>query len=96
MDIVRDFLSVVPDRLVFHYTGEDAFRGIITDKVIRATNILQLDDETELRYSIGLAQERIKALGILQSNEDIEFLNLLDQILSTIHKSLSLHFSNRA
>lgn len=85
MDI-KDFLSFVPDQHVFHYTDAKGFRGIITDRAIRATNILGLSDGDELRYGIHLAQCQMKNEEESTPKEDIGFLNLMNGLLNAIHQ----------
>tara|TARA_R110002012_G_scaffold313544_1_gene525231 strand:- start:53 stop:277 length:225 start_codon:yes stop_codon:yes gene_type:complete len=40
-----------PDKDLFHYTSADAFLGIMTNRVIWASNIALLNDEQEYRYT---------------------------------------------
>jgi hypothetical protein len=47
------------DKIIFHYTSLEGLLGIIESKSIWATNILYLNDASEMNYSIGLLREQI-------------------------------------
>lgn len=47
------------ERILFHYTSLEGLLGIISSKSIWATNVLYLNDASELNYSINLLREEI-------------------------------------
>jgi len=47
-------LSGDPPDVVYHYTTQDAFRGILQTKVIWASNALYLTDSSEINYGIDV------------------------------------------
>ncbi len=47
------------DKILSHYTSLEGLLGIIESKSIWATNILYLNDASELNYAIGLFREQV-------------------------------------
>ena len=47
-------------KLIYHYTSINGLIGIIERKSIWATNILYLNDASELNYSKNILKEEIK------------------------------------
>jgi hypothetical protein len=47
------------DKIIYHYTSLEGFLGIIESKSIWATNILYLNDASELNYSGDLLREQL-------------------------------------
>jgi hypothetical protein len=77
---------VVPDKILFHYTSEDGFKGIMTSKAIWATEIRSLNDESEIHYGIEFTQKYIEQLGTSLSNQDVELLTQVTRELDIISK----------
>ena len=50
-------VSGTPPDVVYHYTTQDAFRGILQTKAIWASNALYLSDSSELNYGIDLLND---------------------------------------
>lgn len=48
------------EKFLFHYTSLEGLLGIIENKSIWATNILYLNDASELHYSIGIFREQVR------------------------------------
>ncbi|WP_404366750.1 DUF2971 domain-containing protein [Marinobacter sp.] len=48
-----------PDKDLFHYTSADAFLGIMTNRVIWASNIAFLNDEKEYRYTTKILRPHL-------------------------------------
>ena len=48
------------DKVLFHYTSLEGLLGIIEKKSIWATNILYLNDTTELNYAMSLLEEQLQ------------------------------------
>jgi hypothetical protein len=67
------------DKLVYHYTSLQGLLGITESKAIRATNILYLNDASELDYSKSLFCEEIQHLR--KTNEKFKKHKTLDDSL---------------
>jgi hypothetical protein len=65
---------------LFHYTTQKGLFGITCDKVMWATDILYLNDSTEFRYTLDLIQEEIAELKKSTPNDDIFYLERIDDM----------------
>ena len=57
---LEEHLTSSPNGLLTHYTGEEAFNGIVRNKEIWMTNALYLNDSQELRWAFRTLALRIK------------------------------------
>jgi hypothetical protein len=74
----------IPDNL-HHYTSKEGLKGIIRDKKIWATNMLYLNDYSELRLPIDRAFCVINRLqGGLVSEEDKKFLDEIGTVFDSV------------
>jgi Protein of unknown function (DUF2971) len=72
------------EKLLFHYTSLEGLLGILESKSIWATNILYLNDVSELSYALGLLKEQIrniqKGLGNVLMHEYL-FFQILRELI---------------
>jgi hypothetical protein len=67
-------IGIRPARL-FHYTSQEGLLGIISSRVVWATNLLYLNDSSELLYGFTLARDVFKSmLADKNSKSVIDFL----------------------
>jgi hypothetical protein len=59
MDIAQKLLTEFPPQPVFHYTSLRGLHGIVHEKKIWATNVLYVNDSTEVQYAIDVARKEI-------------------------------------
>ena len=74
------------DKILFHYTSLIGIIGIISSKAIWATNILYLNDASELNYSLGLLKEEIVSFQKAIGNALIPEYAFYTQIIDNIYK----------
>ena len=76
------------EKILFHYTSLKGIIGIISSKAIWATNILYLNDASELNYSLGLLKEEIvgfqKVIGNALIPEYAFYTQMIDNIYEFI------------
>lgn len=76
------------EKILFHYTSLEGLMGITSSKSIWATNILYLNDASELNYSIRLFREQVikfqRAIGNALTPEYWFFETLMDNITTLI------------
>jgi hypothetical protein len=76
------------DKILYHYTSLEGLLGIIESKSIWATNILYLNDASELNYSMGLLIDQISTFknDITIDSEWLYRLNFYDRLIENINK----------
>jgi len=52
-----------PTMPLYHYTGEEALKGILSTERLWCFSHLHQSDRTEFEYSLAIARRVIKALG---------------------------------
>jgi len=52
---------VAPPRVVYHYTSADGFSGILTQRLLRATNFSFMNDPSEVGYGRSVVEQVLKA-----------------------------------
>lgn len=73
------------EKILYHYTSLEGLLGIIKDKAIWATNILYLNDASELKYSIDLLKEELIQYGKLHlKNRIIDIDSKIEHIFYEI------------
>ena len=70
--------EAVPSSIVYHYTSASGLHGIVTSKSICATNILYLNDSSELIYAAQMLQKVIDEL--LKDTRDASNKGLLFKV----------------
>jgi hypothetical protein len=78
--------EIKPDDYIYHYTSKEGLKGIIRDKKIWATNMLYLNDTSELQLSIDRALGEFinRTKDDLMSKEDKDFLNEICNVFTSI------------
>ncbi len=79
------------ENILYHYTSLDGLLGIIKDKAIWATNILYLNDASEINYSKRLLIDQIYAYknDILMDKESIYKLKFIDKLIDNINEYIT-------
>jgi len=72
-----------PFEPLFHYTGEDALRGILATQRLWCFNHLHQRDRTEFAYSLAIARRVIKQVGQTEDFFAHHFCGCLDDLLET-------------
>jgi len=76
------------DKILYHYTSIEGLLGIIESKSVWATNVLYLNDASELNYAVGLFKRQILEFKKKSSNarsvENIFFETLIENIVNLI------------
>lgn len=67
--------TVTDPAILYHYTTQEGFLGIIRDKKLWATSIRHLNDAGELAYAIGIARSIVKQEEDLLSSQFSETFN---------------------
>jgi hypothetical protein len=82
-----NFMKNETDTILFHYTSIEGLRKIINSKSIWATNVLYLNDASELNYSIKLLKEEINNLKskLEISKSGLFKLSFLDNIIGNLN-----------
>jgi len=76
--------SELPIASVFHYTSQKGLLGILSNKAIWATNILYLNDSSELEFAVDLVKRQISDLKQSGKPEDTDHFINLEQELEKI------------
>src|SRR3954471_6369229 len=61
MGPLEKLLSRAPPEKLYHYTSQEGLLGIVRDRAIWASKITFLNDTTELRLALELAQQAVLA-----------------------------------
>ncbi len=69
---------------LYHYTSQQGLIGIVMSKKLWATNIMYMNNSTELLYAIELAKESVKATLVGLSGEESRFLEKFENDLITL------------
>jgi hypothetical protein len=72
-----------PSETLFHYTGEDALRGILATQRLWCFSHLHQRDRTEFAYSLNIARRIIKQVGQTEDFFTHHFCGCLDDLLET-------------
>src|ERR1700737_2706673 len=72
-----------PTEPLYHYTGEDALRGILTNQNVWCFRHLHQRDRTEFEYSLAIARRVIKEVGATGDSFQRHFCHCLDDLLDT-------------
>jgi len=59
MDTVKKYFSTQPEKVLYHYTSLKGLLGLIDKKVIWATNIFCVNDQSELKRAISLLTDEL-------------------------------------
>ena len=65
--ILDDIFKHTPPDILYHYTNQAGFLGIVTDKEIWATQTQYLNDRQEFLYAVGRVRQHIQ--GLLESGK---------------------------
>lgn len=79
------------DKILFHYTSLEGLLGIIESKSIWATNVLYLNDASELNYLINLLREQINNVKdkIPVVSKGLGKFSFFDGLIENIDKFIS-------
>lgn len=85
------------EKILYHYTSLEGLMGIIESKSIWATNVLYLNDASELNYSLKLIEEEIDNLKekIPVNDKNIGKFSFLNELIENIDIFISapIHFT---
>ncbi len=76
-----------PDKLLYHYTSQAGLLGIIQSRQLWATNLLFLNDSTELNYALKLIQKNITALKPELPSSEHHFFDSMGEDFESINSS---------
>ena len=76
--ILNDVLSHKPSGLLYHYTKQSGFKGIIESSEIWATHTQYLNDQREYLHAIDLARQQIKAMHAFGNPEHHQILGEME------------------
>src|ERR1700704_3169139 len=72
-----------PTGPLYHYTGEPSFRGILTNEQFWCFSYHQQKDPSEFEYSLRIAREVIREVGVSRDFFTHHFCACVDDLLET-------------